>query len=576
MSEPLSSCRWVAPDRNRAAEQALEKELGVASLTAAILVARGYDDPAAADAFLNPSLDQLHEPLLLPDAEVAVREIMLAKDRGERVYVHGDYDVDGVTSAAIWTRSLKKLGFDVVTHVPHRMKEGYGIHESAARDAIECGAKLFLTCDCGTGAIESLAIAREAGLRVVVTDHHEPGAELPTVEALVNPHRRDNSYPFPELSGAGVAFKVAQAVAEACGASRKGFIRAYLDLLCLGTIADVMPLVGENRVIAYYGLKALENSNKAGVIALKVVSEASNRPLTSRDVGFALGPRINAAGRVDDAAHALQLFLTDDMEEARGHAETCDRFNRQRKDEQLAIIEQADEMITEGELNKKTLIMIAAPGWHRGIIGIVAGRIADTYNRPTLVASVNQETGIAGGSARSIPNFHLLDALNHERDVFLSCGGHATAAGFSLEASRLEEAAARLNAYAESVLSPEDLIPTYYADAEVTRDDLFGRAIMELERLQPFGTANPNPIVVYRDTGFKSITPTRNPEHVQFTVTTQHDLKGIAFNMGSCFKRLQPDSTVDLLVKPYVDNYNGNRFAKLEMIAMEWPDAAKV
>jgi len=570
LSEPLSDCRWIAPERNREAEQALQKELGITSLTAAILVARGFENPAEADAFLNPSLDQLHDPLLLPDAEAAVREIMLAKDRGERVYVHGDYDVDGVTSAAIWTRSLKKLGFDVVTHVPHRMKEGYGIHESAAREAIECGAKLFLTCDCGTGAIESLAIAREAGMRIVVTDHHEPGTELPVVDALVNPHRRDNKYPFPELAGAGVAFKIAQAVAEACGASRKGFIRAYLDLLCMGTIADVMPLLGENRVIAHFGLKALESSQKAGVIALKIVSEAANRPLTSRDVGFALGPRINAAGRVDDAAHALKLFLTDDIEEAREHAESCDRFNRQRKEEQLAIIEQADEIIAEGNLGKKSLILIAAPGWHRGIIGIVAGRIAETYNRPALVASIDEERGIAGGSARSIPNFHLLKAMESVRDVFRTCGGHAAAAGFSLDASRLDEAAERLNTYAESVLTPDDLIPTYYADAEVDSSDLYGKAIMELERLQPFGTANPDPVVVYRNTVFKSVTPTRNPDHVQFVVKTQHDLRGIAFRMGSHFARLQPESAVDLLLKPYVDLYNGSRYAKLEMVSMEW------
>lgn len=571
LSEPLSDCRWVAPDRNKAAELALQAELGITSLTAAILVSRGYDTPAEADIFLNPSLDQLHDPLLLPDAEAAVREIMLAKDRGERVYIHGDYDVDGVTSAAIWTRSLKKLGFDVVTHVPHRMKEGYGIHESAAREAIECGAKLFLTCDCGTGAIESLAIARDAGMRIVVTDHHEPGAELPVVDALVNPHRRDNQYPFQELAGAGVAFKIAQAVAEACGASRNGFIRAYLDLLCLGTIADVMPLIGENRVIAHFGLKALEDSKKAGVMALKVVSEAANRPLTTRDVGFALGPRINAAGRVDDAAHALQLFLTDDIEEAREHAETCDRFNRQRKEEQLAIIEQADEIIAEGGLDQKSLIMIAAPGWHRGIIGIVAGRIAETYNRPTLVASIDEERGIAGGSARSIPNFHLLDALESVRDVFLSCGGHAAAAGFSLDASRLDEAAERLNAYAESVLSPDDLIPTYYADAEIESNELFGRAIMELERLQPYGTANPPPGVVLRNIAFKSVNPTKNPEHVQFVITTQHDLKGIAFNMGRHFERLKPKSAVDMMLKPHVDSWNGNRYAKVEMVSMEWP-----
>lgn len=569
LSEPLSECRWHAPDRNRAAEEVLQKELGICSMTAAVLVSRGLDTPDLANAFLNPSLEDMHDPMLLPDAEKAVREIMLAKDRGETIYIHGDYDVDGVTSAAIWTRSLKKLGFDVITHVPHRMKEGYGIHKSAAQEAIESGAKLFLTCDCGTGALESLAMVREAGMRVVVTDHHEPGCELPVVEALVNPHLPGNTYPFQELAGAGVAFKIAQAVAEECGAKREQFIRAFLDLLCLGTIADVMPLVGENRIIAHFGLKALEDSKKAGVIALKTVSDTAGRALTARDVGFALGPRINAAGRVDDAAHALRLFLTDDIEEAREHAEICDQFNRQRKDEELAMIEQAEESISERDLASQYLILIAAPGWHKGVVGIVAGRIADRYNRPALVASINEETGIAGGSARSIPNFHLLNGMDSVRDVFLTCGGHAAAAGFSIEASRLEEAAERLDAYARTVLSPEDLIPTHFADAELEPNEVFGKSIMELQRLQPFGTANDEPQFIVRGTKFKSITPCRDPLHVQFVINTLHDIKGIAFRMGPVFDRLEAASDVDLLVKPIVDTWNGGRYAKLELISME-------
>jgi single-stranded-DNA-specific exonuclease len=538
-------------------------------MVAATLVARGYDTPEAAAAFLNPRLEDMHDPLLLPDAERAVREIMLAKDRSEKVYVHGDYDVDGVTSAAIWTRSLNKLGFDVKTHVPHRMKEGYGIHESAADEAIQSGAKLFLTCDCGTGALRSLAKVREAGMRVVVTDHHEPGSELPQVEALVNPHLPANRYPFRDLAGAGVAFKIAQAVAEECGAARNGFIRAYLDLLCLGTIADVMPLVGENRVIAHFGLRALEQSQKAGVMALKTVSDTAGRPLTTRDVGFALGPRINAAGRVDDAAHALRLFLADDIEEAREHATMCDEFNRQRRAEEIAIVEQVEEMIAEGDLGSRHLILVAAAGWHKGVVGIVASRIVERYNRPALVASIDEATGIAGGSARSIANFHLLNGLESVRDVFLTCGGHAGAAGFSLEASRLEEAAERLDAYARTQLMPDDLIPTYYADAELMPDELFGKSIVELQQLQPFGTANEDPRFIVRGTKFKSFNPCGDGSHVQFKIETKHELRGIAFRMAHLFEQIDDATPMDLLVKPMIDSWNGARSPKLELISME-------
>ncbi|MDQ2985100.1 MAG: single-stranded-DNA-specific exonuclease RecJ [Armatimonadota bacterium] len=568
ISEPLSLCRWHAPDRDRAAEAVLMEQLGITSMTAAALVARGYNDPAGADSFLNPKLEDLHDPLLLPDAEKAVREIMLTKDRGEKIYVHGDYDVDGVTSAAIWTRSLKKLGFEVVTHVPHRMKEGYGIHESAAREAIATGAKLFLTCDCGTGAVASLAIAREAGMRIVVTDHHQPGSELPQVEALVNPHLPGSAYPFQELAGAGVAFKIAQAVAEACGAQRGQFIRAYLDLLCLGTIADVMPLIGENRVIAHFGLQALEHSKKTGLEALKIVSDTHGRALTTRDVGFALAPRLNAAGRVDDAAIALDLLLCEDMEEARRLAELCDQLNRRRKDEELAIIERAEELITEGDLGSRHLILVAAPGWHKGVVGIVASRIAERYNRPALVASIDEETGIAGGSARSIRNFHLLSGLESVRDVFLTCGGHAAAAGFSIESSRLEEAADRLDAYARTVLTPEDLIPTHFADAELDQNEVFGKGIMELQRLQPFGTANDDPRFIVRNTKFKGFNTCGDGSHVQFKIETLHELKGIAFRMAPLFAQIDVETPVDLLVEPVVDNWNGKR-AKLQLVSME-------
>jgi single-stranded-DNA-specific exonuclease len=330
-----------------------------------------------------------------------------------------------------------------------------------------------------------------------------------------------------------------------------------------------MPLVGENRIISFFGLKALENSQKAGVIALKTVSETAGRELSTRDVGFALGPRINAAGRVDDAAHALRLFLADDIEEAREHAEICDQFNRNRREEEKAIVEQVEEMISEGDLGSRHLILVAAPGWHKGVVGIVASRVVERYNRPALVASINEETGIAGGSARSIPNFHLLNGLESVRDVFLTCGGHAGAAGFSLEASRLEEAAERLDAYARSVLKPEHLIPTHFADAEIDADELTGKSIVELQRLQPFGTANEEPRFIIRGTRFKAYNPCGDGTHVQFKIHTQHELKGIAFRMSHLFDQINADTPMDLLLQPKVELWNGGRYAKLELVSME-------
>lgn len=561
--------RWFAPERDLDAEKAICEALGLPSLVCAALVARGVRFPEQAQIFLNPKLEDLHEPLLLPDAQAAVDEIMLAKERAEIIYVHGDYDVDGVTSTAIWTRSLRKLGFNVIAHVPHRMKEGYGIHQSAVQAAIDSGAKLFLTCDCGTGAVDMVEMAREAGMRVVVTDHHEIGPKMPRAQAVVNPHRSDSQYPFTELCGAAVAFKIAQAVAEACGAKREQFIRAYLDLVCLGTIADVVPLIGENRILASFGLKSLSTTKKKGLTALMSVAEVDpKKGVTAHDVGWRLGPRLNAAGRVDDAELSLRLLLTEDDAEALELATALNEHNLMRREEEHRILAHANEMILENGFDKNPLIMVAAPGWHPGVIGIVAGRIVEKYFRPALVASIDEENGSVRGSARSIPAFHLHNALQDNRDLFLSCGGHARAAGFSLEIDKLDDAIERLINFARERLSPEDLIPTFAADAVADISEFDLSAFRALEQMRPFGEANPIPHFIVRGCRLENIRPCANPDHIQFTLNCKQRISGIGFNMGTQFEGLSQDDPVDLLIKPGVDSWNGQLRAKLYLQAL--------
>jgi single-stranded-DNA-specific exonuclease len=547
----------------------------VPGLLAAALIGRGIRDPGEADAFLNPSLDALHDPLLLPDCDQAVAQVMLAKENRERVYVHGDYDVDGVSSAAIWTRSLQKLGLHVVAHVPHRMKEGYGIHEIAVRDAAESGAKLFLTCDCGSAAFETVALARELGMRVVVTDHHAIGDTLPNAHAVVNPHRSDSTYPFPALAGAGVAFKVAQAVAEAAGASRDSFFRAYLDLACLGTIADIVPLVGENRILAAFGLRQLAETKKVGLQALLKVAMGtdSRKPPSSGDVGWRLGPRLNAAGRVDDADLALRLLLTADETEAASLAGEIDRHNSDRKAIQASIEEEVDEVILKEGLYANPLLFIASDGgWHRGVLGIVAGRVARRYCRPALVAAVDPETGEAHGSARSIPGFDLHAALQANRDLFLSCGGHAAAAGFRMDADRVDEAAERLVGYAASILKDEDLVPTVTADASIAVEELDMASVESLSRLEPTGEANPAPQWALRGVELTRVQPTSKPEHVQFSIRAPVPIDGIGFGMGESFAGRSPGDLVDILVSSEIDEWNGRRKVKLRLHAIESAD----
>ncbi|MEI8281494.1 MAG: DHH family phosphoesterase, partial [Armatimonadota bacterium] len=298
--------RWIHPKVDLAAVDGLVSALRIHRLTARILVQRGYSDPENAYKFLNPSLDDLGPPEKLPDYEKAVKEILAAKESGELIFVHGDYDVDGVTSAAIFDRFLKKIGCQVYTHVPHRTKEGYGINMNLVHEAKERGAKVFLTCDCGIGAHDQVEAALAHGMRVVVTDHHELKDTMPNAHAVVNPHRKDNEYPFPALSGAGVVFRLCEGIAKTLDPnSVSSYQKNYLDLAALGTIADVMPLVEDNRIIAKFGLERLTESKKKGLMALKEISEITGK-VTSYDVGFKLGPRLNAAGRVDDAALALQ------------------------------------------------------------------------------------------------------------------------------------------------------------------------------------------------------------------------------------------------------------------------------
>lgn len=546
------------------AEATLQRELGIQRLLAAALVDRGIDDAESANEFLNPSLDSLHDPKLLPNCEEAVRILMEAREKGQRVFVHGDYDVDGVTSTAIWARALRRLGFDVVPHVPHRIKHGFGVHEDAVFEAMQQGAKVLLTCDCGSSAIGAVKRAKQLGMRVVITDHHEFGGELPAADAIVNPHLPNHDYPFPHLSGAGVAFKVAQRVAEECGATALQFQRAFLDLACVGTIADVVPLHGENRIIAHFGLKALGRTKKVGLEALMRAAQIEpGAKVTSHDVSWRLAPRLNAAGRVDDAALALELMLTDDPARAQSLARRLDELNEERRAEEMRILEQAEETIRELNLANKPLIMVFAEEWHRGVVGIVASRISEKYNRPVLLAAVDPESGIAHGSARSPETFNLHDALMLHRDFFRTCGGHARAAGFSVASDALEEVRSALVQHAGNMLRPEDLVPTRHATTSVSPEEVVHKAFIELERLEPIGEANPKPLFFMPGARLLEVQPTSNPEHVRFRIEAPRPVYGIGFRSAQLFEDVAQGDQVDLLFRAAINRYCGNEYPQI-------------
>lgn len=563
------SARWIVGERNLAAEQVLQRELGVPSIVAAILVQRGFTDPAAADKFLNPSLDDLHDPRKLPDFEAAKNAILGARERKELIFVHGDYDVDGVTSAALLNRFLTRIDCQVRTHVPHRMREGYGIHKSAVAAAIECGAKLFLTCDCGVAAHDQVEMAREAGLNVVVTDHHSIGDTLPNADAVINPHRSDSEYPFDELSGAGVAFKLCEGLSRELGLEVSNYYRAFLDLATLGTIADVMPLVDENRVIARFGLERLAETKKTGLRALmreaKVVIEPG-KPLRSYHVGFVLGPRLNAAGRLDDADISFRLLIENDEAKADELARRIEELNTNRRQEQQRIIDAATEMVLTNGWQDRNVIVVGSEDWHSGIVGIVAGRLVERFNRPTFVMTINSETGMCKGSARTIPNFHLADAIR-AHPALMQGGGHAAAAGCTFPHERFEEVAQALHDYAGERLTAEDFTPSVEIDLEVGFDEVTLQTVEALRRLEPFGCGNPEPTFIAREIQLAQILPTKNPAHARLMLRSGNSsvVQGIAFGIGERLAQTGAGVSADLLFQANVDEWKGSRSLKWQV-----------
>ena len=452
------------------------------------------------------------------------------------------------------------------------MKEGYGIHLSAVEEAKALGARLFLTCDCGISALPQIEAAREAGMTVVVTDHHTVGHELPNAHAIVNPHRADSTYAFDELSGAGVAFKLCAGLTKALGHPLGAYYRGFLDLAALGTIADVMPLVGENRIIARFGLERLADTKKVGIQSLMRAAGVVLRPgqpLRSSDVGWRLGPRLNAAGRIDDAALSLRLLLSSDAEEADAIAGEIEEVNTERKSTQQKVMDEAASMAEADGAHLRNVLVVSGEGWHGGIVGIVAGRLAERYRRPTFVFTVNPKTGMAKGSGRSIPSFNLADAIRAFPDL-MDGGGHAMAAGCAFPSDRMADVIAALDRYAGERLTPEDFRPTLAADLELEPEEVTFAAVESLAMMEPFGCANPEPSFVSRRMPLAMVRPTKNPVHAQVTFRRKGGsaIPGIAFNIGESLCAHPSGCELDVLFAPMVNEYRGMRELKWQVKAV--------
>lgn len=549
--------RWTIKKHDRQAVKILANDLEISPIVAALLISRDYETSEKAQKFLNPSIEDLHEPNLLKGMKKAVERILKAVEAGEKILVWGDYDVDGTTGTVVVRKALEILGAKTGFHIPHRFTEGYGVNIPALEKAKERGYTVVISVDCGIRSVESIIWAKENGIDFIVTDHHLPDEANgnPPAFAVVNPNQPDCEYPDKNLAGVGVAFKLAHALLREKG--RENLVKGFLKVVAIGTVADVMKLTGENRAIVALGLKDLPQAHNYGLKALMEAADCTG-DMTSYDIGFRIAPRINAAGRMDAARTIVELFEADDFDEARRLAETLNSRNRERQKIQREITELAF-LETKG-ITDKNFVVVAGEGWHRGVIGLAASKIADKLYRPTIVLSI--EDGIAHGSARSIAGYHLLKGLDSCAELFEQYGGHAAAAGMKIKQENIQNLQERLHAHATENLSAEDLIPELKIDAVVSSQTLNLDLVQELKQFEPFGMGNAKPRFLTKDLVLTAEPFVMKEKHLKLKLTDKDGKQFEAVWWDGVDKSkevtLKAKSRIELAYTPEANRWNGN------------------
>lgn len=494
--------KWEVFPHDASQVAAIRQELGCSDLVARLLVNRGLSLPESAHHFLHPSLSDLHSPFLMCGLAQAVDRILVAVAGGEKILIYGDYDVDGMTAVVILRKAIQLIGGQVSYHIPRRLVDGYGMREDVIDRAASEGFRLVISVDTGIRAFDVVEAASALNLDTIITDHHLPEeeetgrTEIPQALAVLNPRRSDCRYPDKNLCGCGVAFKLVQGLLEKT--NRQSLLPSFLKIVAIGTIADVVPLVGENRIIAKFGLEGLSQPTNIGLKALLEIAGLKDKKISSADVGYRIAPRINAVGRMGGANEVVELFSTDDEALTRVLAEKMNLMNSERQQiEQGILLSIEEQLAREPQLKEDLCLVLCGENWHRGVIGIAASKVMERFYRPTLILS--SEDGVAQGSGRSIKAFHLLRALDEVRDLFTRYGGHSHAVGFALPTNRVPELRERINAYARTVLKQQDLVPVLTVDAEVRLSDLDERFYEEMCALEPYGEGNPLPVFAARD-----------------------------------------------------------------------------
>jgi len=579
---------WTYREYDEKEADRLAAGAGISRLLAKVFVSRGVSGAEGIEyvkSFLDMDASRLHDPFLMDGMDKAVERVLRAVGNRERILVYGDYDVDGVTAVSILIDFLASLGADVSYFIPDRMEDGYGITMDSAARVKELEPSVVITVDCGITSVDEVRYLMESGIDVIVTDHHECKQELPQAVAVLNPHKPGCTYPFKDLSGAGVAFKLVQAIciSTAGGKVNSGITGGvenhgtaggtdrymkYIDLAALSTIADIVPLVGENRILAGLGLKAMTSTGNIGLEALIRASGYGGREISSYAVAFGLAPRVNAAGRLGSADRAVRLFTTDKMVVAEAIARELNEENRLRQETENEILEQAAAYVEEKlDPAKEKVLVICGENWHHGVIGIVASKITERYYRPSIIISIDED-GTGKASARSIRNFDLFGALSACEDLLDRFGGHEMAAGLTIQSSRIEDFRKRINEYADSVLTDEDMIPCLKIDAFVESGDLTLESVSELDKMAPHGESNPKPRFGYMGLRIADIKTVGTGKHLKLRLCdADMSIEAIGFNMGELVQQYRAGDAVDVVFTPDINEWNGSR--RLQLIIMD-------
>lgn len=546
--------KWEFYEENNEKIIEIAKKHNISELLTKILVNRGIIDDKEIDTFLNPTRNDFYDPYLMPDMEKAVERIIKAINNQEKVMIYGDYDVDGITSITVLKKFLEERGLKTGHYIPNRLEEGYGLNENAIRSIAEQKYTLMITVDCGISGIEEVDLANQLGIETIITDHHEQLENLPNAYAIINAKRKDSQYPFRGLAGCGAVFKLIQAISIRLKLEEKEFLK-YLDIVCVGTISDIVPLVDENRVIAKLGLKLVAQTRNIGLREL--ILQSGYRKIDSNTISFGVAPRINACGRMGYQEEALDLFLTNNIEEARKITARLNSYNLERQTKEKDIFEQAIKELEKEDIKNLSTIVLSGDNWHHGVIGIVASKLTEKFYKPTILICF--EDNIGKGSGRSLPGFDLHEALVESSTYLEKYGGHEMAVGLSLKKEKYNDFKLAFEEIAKSK-NIQQIIPVIKIDSIITAKDVNKKTIEELEMLEPFGEKNKNPIFVYKNLKIDSIRALSEGKHLKLTLKDDNLLiNAIGFNLGHLSEEYLIGDKIDIAGNLEINKYGRRR-----------------